>query len=620
MTTLDHLDWQEALDLLCFSTARQILAGVSFDTFRQNLEVMVSLLLSSGGVPKDRQPPEMLRSMTTLVALEVWNATPIPENRFRPRKIAKPECNGPCLCGSGAKFKQCCGVANAPELGISEELMLSKVLATFSRKRLLELPLLELSPNALAEVAHGWLEEGRPKDAIALLEKLFTHLPQLDERAEFAADMLLNAYSDANTPRKKQQFIAALQGAPDKTLRSTGWQRQTTIHSDKGDYTAAWQAFREAQRLTPNAPALSHLEVLVLVSEGRREEAKARAKFWAARLGRDRNHDYSDLIATLNDLADGSDASLLRTVPLGKGPLAELLECIKGWPAPANHYQLRGGAELKAKRGLKELEEDWQEAVADGDLDHALLILDEEPLAGQSFLILRDTITIIASLPENLPGSNDAVARLLLDRSEALRQAVLGKLKALNTELPWGFLDNRPLLTLVRFAIEDFAQARPEATLNLLRWCVNVANPTDNQGLREQLIHTLVARGLADEAITVSERYPNDFATTEYGRVLALFAAGQTEAAATALLEAYQRYPKVWKMLHAANPKRPRSRNPGYVTIGGDDEAYHYRQEHLDLWRSSGALKWGAGIKLPRANPNPPAARPSGDAGQESLF
>jgi hypothetical protein len=39
--------------------------------------------------------------MATLVALEIWNATPIPENRFRPRKQAEPERNAPCLCGSG---------------------------------------------------------------------------------------------------------------------------------------------------------------------------------------------------------------------------------------------------------------------------------------------------------------------------------------------------------------------------------------------------------------------------------------------------------------------------------------------------------------------------------------
>ena len=156
--------------------------------------------------------------MATVVALEIWNATPIPENRFRPRKQPRPERNAPCLCGSGHKFKQCCGAVNAPALGISEELMLAKVLMQFPRNRLAELPILELHPDALALVADEWRHCGREKDAIALLEILFAHLPELDERAEGAADMLLGAYLDTHAPRKKQKFIEALKAAPDKTL------------------------------------------------------------------------------------------------------------------------------------------------------------------------------------------------------------------------------------------------------------------------------------------------------------------------------------------------------------------------------------------------------------------
>ena len=112
MTTIDQLDWQETVDLLCFSAARQILAGVSFAEFRDRMEGMVGLLLNAGGVPKKAQSPEMLRSMATMVALEIWNVTPVPENRFRPRKQPKPERNAPCLCGSGKKFKHCCAAVD----------------------------------------------------------------------------------------------------------------------------------------------------------------------------------------------------------------------------------------------------------------------------------------------------------------------------------------------------------------------------------------------------------------------------------------------------------------------------------------------------------------------------
>ena len=388
------------------------------------------------------------------------------------------------------------------------------------------------------------------------------------------------------------------------------------MHSDRGDYADAWSAFREAQRLTPNEPALSHLEVLVLVSEGRRAEAQARAKFWAARLSRDPEYDHSDLIRLLHDLADGGDASLLRTLPLGRGPLTDLAEIVAHWPEPASHYQLSGGDELNPKKDLAKLELDWMDLVEEGDFESAILFLGEEPLAGQSFRILRDVSEMVGALPENLPGSADALGRQVLERGEALRRLVLGRLKALKKELPWGFLDNRPLLTLVSYYIQEFAETRPAETLDLMRWSVNIANPTDNIGLRQDLIHTLVATGQADEAIAIAARYPNDFASTEYGRVLALFAGGRLDEAETALKQAAEKSPKVWKMLHAANPKRPASKNPGYITIGGNDEAYEYRQNHLDLWRLTGALKWGAGIKLPVK----PKAKPSPDERLDSLF
>ena len=51
-------------------------------------------------------------------------------------------------------------------------------------------------------------------------------------------------------------------------------------------------------------------------------------------------------------------------------------------------------------------------------------------------------------------------------------------------------------------------------------------------------------------------------------------------------------------MLHAANPKQARSKNPGYITVGGDDEAWHYRIDHRDLWQSTGALRWGAAVRI----------------------
>jgi len=597
MQKRDEAHWQAVVGNFCRHAAKHILKGATFAELRARLTPLIDGILDCIGIPAEARTPGLREAMATMLGMDVWNVTPIPENRFRPRKLNKPERNAPCPCGSGNKFKQCC--ANLPplDLGITEELMLSEVLGLLPQKTLKELPLHDLHPDALALVAQRWLDEGDAKKAISLLERYFTNLDKLDSRAEWAADTLLNAYLETNAPRKKQKFVDALKAATNKDLRSCGWQRQATIDSDQGNYIGAWDAFREAQRHAPNAPALSHLEVLLLLSEGRDVEAKARADFWIARLQRDAKYDHSELITVLRNMV-GSDAGKLQTLHFARGPLGRLADAVANWPAPACSYRLIGGCELEPKVELARLEGRWMDLRQSADLDDMIAFAAQFPLAGQSFMVLRDLSEIALMLDPGVPGSREALSRQILQRGEALRQAVLSKLKAQNRELPWGFLNNRPMLTLVQYFIEAMEKTSPGECLALMRWSVTVANPTDNSGLRGPLIHKLIELGKPREAIDIAAAYPDDFAEIEYGRVLALFVDQQAEAAQACLHKAVERWPKAWKMLHAANPKQARSKNPGYITVGGDDEAWHYRIDHRDLWQSTGALRWGAAVRI----------------------
>lgn len=597
MQKRDDAHWQAVVGNFCRHAAKHILRGATFAELRARLTPLIDGMLDCIGIPTEARTPGLREAMATMLGMDVWNVTPIPENRFRPRKLNKPERNAPCPCGSGNKFKQCC--ANLPplDLGITEELMLSEVLGLLPQKTLKELPLNDLHPDALALVAQRWLDEGDAKKAISLLERYFTNLDKLDSRAELAADTLLNAYLETNAPRKKQKFVDALKAATNKDLRSCGWQRQATIDSDQGDYIGAWDAFREAQRHAPYAPALSHLEVLLLLSEGRDVEAKARADFWIARLQRDAKYDHSELITVLRNLV-GSDAGKLQTLHVARGPLGMLADAVANWPAPACSYRLVGGCELEPKVELARLEGRWMDLRQTADPDDVIAFAAQFPLAGQSFMVLRDLSEIALMLDPGVPGSREALSRQILQRGEALRQAVLSKLKAQSRELPWGFLNNRPMLTLVQYFIDALEKTSPGECLALMRWSVTVANPTDNTGLRGPLIHKLIELGKPREAIDIAAAYPDDFAEIEYGRVLALFVDQQAEAAQASLRKAVERWPKAWKMLHAANPKQPRSKNPGYITVGGDDEAWHYRIDHRDLWQSTGALRWGAGVRI----------------------
>lgn len=468
MQKRDEAHWQAVVGNFCRHAAKHILKGATFAELRARLTPLINGILDCIGIPAEARTPGLREAMATMLGMDVWNVTPIPENRFRPRKLNKPERNAPCPCGSGHKFKQCC--ANLPplDLGITEELMLSEVLGLLPQKTLKELPLHDLHPDALALVAQRWLDEGDAKKAISLLERYFTNLDKLDSRAEWAADTLLNAYLETNAPRKKQKFVDALKAATNKDLRSCGWQRQATIDSDQGNYIGAWDAFREAQRHAPNAPALSHLEVLLLLSEGRDVEAKARADFWIARLQRDAKYDHSELITVLRNMV-GSDAGKLQTLHFARGPLGRLADAVANWPAPACGYRLIGGCELEPKVELARLEGRWMDLRQSADLDDMIAFAAQFPLAGQSFMVLRDLSEIALMLDPGVPGSREALSRQILQRGEALRQAVLSKLKAQNRELPWGFLNNRPMLTLVQYFIEAMEKTSPGECLALMR-------------------------------------------------------------------------------------------------------------------------------------------------------
>ena len=71
-----------------------------------------------GALPEGRPR----RAIATTLAFSFWNATPLPRNGYRPATLPKPERNGPCLCGSGVKFKRCCGGAPAPPALDPEEM------------------------------------------------------------------------------------------------------------------------------------------------------------------------------------------------------------------------------------------------------------------------------------------------------------------------------------------------------------------------------------------------------------------------------------------------------------------------------------------------------------------
>lgn len=232
---------------------------------------------------------ELRRAFTTSLGRALWNAMPLPRRQFRTDPIGEPGRNDLCPCGSGSKFKHCC--AQAPSLGpFNARLLWPFVLRALSgpaREAALRSP--HLAREAILEYAAEEIESGRSDAAVALLEPLLADPVQReDDVAAEALDLLCNAYDErGGAKRRKQSLLDRISARPARSpLRSAANQRLACIYMDRDQPKASWAAFRSAQQDDPGHPALGMLEVQLLLSEGRNDEARDRARFFLAQLRR----------------------------------------------------------------------------------------------------------------------------------------------------------------------------------------------------------------------------------------------------------------------------------------------------------------------------------------------
>ncbi|MHB1290705.1 MAG: SEC-C metal-binding domain-containing protein [Sulfuricella sp.] len=540
----------------------------------------------------------------------IWNATPLPGNLFKPRPLPKPERNAPCTCGSGMKYKHCCGQTDVPSLPLEPALMLNLVLRNLTQKQLADLPYRSISHEGLALTAQQWLEEGKANWAIKLLEPIFTDPSRLAEHDEYAFDVLMDAYLHEGKPRKRVNLIETMLQSGNRALRVTAMQRHCTMLADAGDYEGAWELFGVAMREYPGHSAFSHLEVTLLMSQGRMAEAKERAKFWVATLRRQNNPDHAELIGFLASIAD-RPAEAMFDVVAGKNPFLDRMASLaRNLPNPDVHYAVNasgGMGVLVADKKLAKLEADWHRLCPLGKpystellplddrvwqphiADKWMAFLEQHPLAFQSFDILDDVMQAIWQIEVMHAAIEAPLIHPLQDHAVRLFKALTA---SVTVELPWAVLPNRPALrVLVEAILFGIGHGRREAVLPLMEGLVLRFNPNDNHGLHETLVREYLRARQHEKALALCERYPGDMMPDiAFGQVLALFKLGRKGEALTALVEANAHLPEVVPMLLKDNPRQPKSESLG-MRIGGKDQAWHYRQEALALWQGD-ALDW----------------------------
>jgi tetratricopeptide (TPR) repeat protein len=611
MTTSDAPDItpDDLQKFMVFQVAR-ISAGIDYPTFVARGLGLAELLLSLPPATAQDEEARWRRGLVLALLRSIWKQTPHPDNRFAPLPLPQMERNGPCHCGSGRKYKACClpfESGRGPDLDHLN--VLPYLLDALPRKRWAELHGSRIGVEMLAATAHDWNRDGRAADVRALLEPWLAADADLVGKREMLFDALLDAYTALHNPRKKAKLLDRALAHGDRTIRSAALQRRVSMLSDQGDYAAAWSLFREAQRHEPDSPSLAHLEVTVLISQGRESEARDRARFWALRLGTRRDPDLQPLIELLREIAADGAAALGEVMLASHPDLGQLQQLLHGAPPVASHYSLsphEGEAgPLEPTRTLAKALRRWEDVCPPvqhspmgdelGDLRADLMsqwlpVLQQQPVLWNAFEVLDVLADIIDS--HNLPGLSQTLKLPLLDRAERLLDEVLRVNRADGHTLEWGWLQNRPALALLgERARLQFDDAVSDELIARLERLVLTLNPNDNQGFRDELALRYLEAGRADDALSLTARYPNDYAAMRYCGVLALFAADRTGDALIALRDAATAYPKPLAWLLKDNPKPPRA-SPLGVRVGGDEEAWLYRERALPVWQRLGALDW----------------------------
>lgn len=616
----------------------------------------------------------------------LWNAMPLPGNDFRPKPLPAPGRNDACPCGSGRKFKRCCGNGPQPP-GLDSQLLWPLVLNRLPAKSRQQAIAIGRAPMAaLVGLAIEHDEAGKPKKAVELLEPAFAgKFLGYGEDHDYALNLLCNLYDELGHPNKKTALLARVVKETRRSpLRSGALQRLATIKMDAGDPAGAWADFQAAQRDDPKSPHVGLLEVQLLIAERRYDLARDRARFWVKRL---QSLGWPDEeggpVALLKSMARDplqtmADVGLDMAEGAGR-PLIEWMKRVAGRPLPVYSLAheppgLSPGAERDAEEGLAQrlrgmgipdadlgsmiaelhsriaefegadpaadefdepdesqydeyestpslflvappavaaLEPEWRAVFlqdkpfsvhATGFTDDDVWDPDEEedwmefleahPEAFDSLDIIDDLATAVLNHPRrDLAGIAEKLQQPLLRRAHAIIDGALSRSE--NPQLHWGWTGNRPALrSLVRLVYMELDLGNDDAAAALAGTVLSL-NPHDNHGLRTLAINGLLRAGDNDRAVELARQYPGDFhPDVAYGEALALFRLARYGEAQAVLDNALNILPKVPRFLTSDKVRKPKI-DPAGVTIGGNDQAWLYREEMREVWNATpGALKW----------------------------
>jgi len=574
-----------------------------------------------------------------VMARSVWNATPLSSNRYRPSPLAEVKRNSPCPCGSGKKYKQCClhisDIFPSMDLNLTWALLLDKM----SPQEVEEALSLQVLPVGLMlEIADQYIEEGKIIETIQILEPIFTtSAEKMGEEECYALTKLCNAYDDTGISEFQTRKIELLHQLKDKgsrLIRSEAWQRLSVITIDQGDKDAAWKAFQQAQRLTPNNPGVDLLEINLLIGEYKADLAQQRAKIIIRKMQRNGSYEDSPYNDFLQAVAEDPQAVIdelfhnQNSYPLDR--LQNWLEKVEGrrlpvykldsftadysWMNPEEDDEIKPlqpdiFAEPESKNELfnklpekehrlitptsiKKLEKKWAELIYSReqsfpwDENEWIEFLEENPQCFGSVEIIDDILTAL----EEWQQEKDILENISLPLAQRAWQIY----ESLPEQggMPWGFMENRSLNTALSSIVGILKQlGHNDRAISYTERLIMI-NPNDNLGLRGGLINEYLAQKEYNKTFKLLRLYSNDFSLDiSMAKILALWATGDIDSAQKHWLKVKKYNSHIKKYMIKSKIAIPKLSYA--VTMGGEDEAWLYRDAARNIWlKHKGAINW----------------------------
>jgi tetratricopeptide (TPR) repeat protein len=451
--------------------------------------------------------------------------------------------------------------------------------------------------------------------------------PDIDERSEPLFDALMDAMLELGMSSEREVILIKMGAHRDRALAVGALARLASMHGDLGNFEDAWQAFREAQRRSPDDPQLAHLEILLLNSEGREDEARLRAPMIAARL-RKLSPEHAGLADVVEELAKGgrnfrseyeSDyepEEIGAWVALGNVARAQKIDaadCQRLYKLSESRDESTTKNTRIVETGgtLRSVETQWDrkfpveppfstqsignvDAVLD-DLPKVASFLHANPRAWSSIHVLDVLLqTGIALVEETHSSGVLEAANEMAAHAVKLVRVLLEK--DLDQPTPWVAAPNRPLLRLVSNAAILADKKNDKKTfVALTEWMLRL-NSNDNHGSRAMLVTHRLNQADALGALEILDQYPHDFPSSEFQRTLALFMLDRRDEAATQWVVAVQGSAHIAKAILTERASQPSENMSHGIAVGGEWEAHDYRREMRSVWKRTGAIAWAAAL------------------------